>query len=333
MPVSMKDVATAAGVSLSTVSRALADSPRIKPETRTHIQQLAKEMGYLPNAIARGLATHRTFVLGVVVMDITDPLIVEIVRGIDHAAQGHGYSVILSDCGPDPERQLEAIQLLRQQRVDSIIVPDPIIGDSALPALLETGAPVVLINRPQYRYSINTDNVAGARQAVSYLLDLGHRRIAYIGANRNPAESHERLTGYLEALAAYGLMSDTEFQVGPNDWSENGWQAMQALLTLSQPPTALFCFNDMTAIGALGAAHAAGVRVPEELSVVGFDDINLAAHFIPPLTTVAQQKERLAELAVSLALALIDDDAALAGQLIPANLVVRGSTAARPSKR
>lgn len=326
--VSMQDIARIAGVSLSTVSRALADSSRVKLETRTRIQKLAEEMGYLPNAIARGLATKRTRSLGVVVMDIVDSFIAELVRTIDKTALDRGYSVNLSNCGADPHRELAAIKILRQQRVDGIIVPDPHVANTSLPHLERIGVPVILINHVNYHYSVGTDNVAAARQAVKHLLDLGHERIAYIGTNRNRDENFERWTGYQKALEEHGISPDPDLiHEDDGDWSKTGWQGISRLLNLSQPPSAVFCFNDLTAIGVIGAIYAAGLRVPNHLSVVGFDDIKLAPYLAPPLTTVAQQTEQIAQLAVEMILDLLDEKELPTNTMLPGKLIVRGSTA------
>ncbi len=332
MTVSMKDVAQAAGVSLSTVSRALADSARVNPETRERIQGIAREMGYLPSAIARGLATRRTHTLGVVVMDITDPFIAEIVRNIDRTALNHGYSLILSSCGSDPQRELTAIRFLRQHRVDAIIVPDPFIGETSLPLLEESGVPVILINKKRYLHSVGIDNVHAAQLGVNHLLDLGHTRTAYIGGSRSPEESMERRYGYEQALVARGIAPDPSLVVEGNGWPEGGSLGMERLLKLHEPPSSVFCFNDVTAIGAIQAAFTAGLRVPDNISIIGFDDINLAPYLMPPLTTIAQPKDQMAQLAVEMALSLLDgeqppDDVTLRGKL-----VVRGSTA-RPAGR
>jgi len=327
MAVSMRDIATAAGVSVSTVSRALAGSPRVKPGTQAEIQRLAHDLGYVPSAIARGLATRRTYSLGVAVMDITDPFVAELVRAIDRAALDQGYSLILSHCGADPQRELAAIHLLRQRRADAIIVCDSLVSDSRLPLLEPAGVPIILVNRPSYRYSACTDNVQGARQAVDHLLALGHTRIAYVGWRHREEENRERQVAYEQALAAHGLDADPSLVVDGDGWPEGGRRGMRQLLTLSPMPTALFCFNDLTAIGAMAAAQDAGWRVPDDLSVVGFDDIHLAPHTHPPLTTLSQQKEELARLAVSLALSLIAGEEPPPAASLPAQLVVRSSTA------
>jgi len=331
MAVTIQDVAQAAGVALSTVSRALADNPRVSLATRRRIQALAKEMGYTPSAIARGLATKRTRNLGVVVRDIADPFIAELVRNIDNVALEHGYTLLLSHCGGNPERELGAINLLRQQRVDAIIVADPSVGDSVLPTLEELQVPVLLINRRQCALAIGTDNVAAARLAVAHLADLGHRRIAYIGTARNRAESRERQAGYEQELRARGLTLQPELVVeGEGEWPESGHRSMQALLRLPQPPTAVFCFNDLTAIGAMASIHDAGLSVPADISVVGFDGISLGAHVNPALTSVAQDREGLARRAVEIVLDRLNAQNIAPPQLLPGKLVLRHSTRPLP---
>ena len=326
MAVSMQDIATAAGVSLSTVSRALAGSPRVAPGTRAQIQRLAYERGYVPSAIARALATRRSHSLGVVVMDITDPFIAELVRAMDPVALDHDYTLILTHCGADPERELAAIHRLRQQRVDAIVVCDPSVADSSLPLLELAGVPVILVNRPSFRYAACTDNVQGGRQAGEHLLDLGHTRIGYIGWRRHEEQNRDRQAGLEQALAGRGLGLDPALVVDGDGWPEGGCRGVQYLLTLTQPPTALFCFNDLSAIGAMEAAQAAGWHVPRDLSVVGFDDIHLARYAHPPLTTVAQPCNALAHRTVQMALDLIAGEESPVGAPLPARLVVRSST-------
>ena len=172
MHVTMNDVAKAAGVALSTASRALADSPRVSVSTREQIQTLARDMGYVPSAIARGLATKRTFSFGVVVRDIVDPCQAELVRLIDMHALELGYSLILSHSGNDDRRELAAINILRQKRVDAIIMPDSSVSDSFLAQVTKDGIPVVLLNRPSYPYSIGIDSV---RWLTSCSMNRPHR--------------------------------------------------------------------------------------------------------------------------------------------------------------
>jgi LacI family repressor for deo operon, udp, cdd, tsx, nupC, and nupG len=326
MALSMQDIATAAGVSLSTVSRALAGSPRVAPGTRTRIRRLANELGYVPSAIAHALATSRSYSLGMVVMDITDPFISELVRAVDRVALDHGYSLILTHCGADPERELAAIHRLRQQRVDAIVICDPSVAESSVPLLELAGVPVILVNRPSFRHAACTDNVQGARQAAEHLLDLGHTRIGYVAWQRHEEQNRDRQAGLEQALAGRGLGLDPALVVDGDGWPEGGCRSAQHLMALTQPPTALFCFNDLSAIGVMEAAQAAGWRVPHDLSVVGFDDIRLARYAHPPLTTVAQPCNALAHRTVHLALDLIAGDEPPPGAPLPARLVVRSST-------
>lgn len=328
--VSMLEIARVAGVSLSTVSRALAGSPRVKLETRQRIQSLAEQMGYLPNAIARGLATRRTFTIGVVAMDITDPFIAEFIQAIDKAALDSGYSVILSNCRGDPQREMAAINSLRQRRVDGIVVPDPLVADTSLSLLEEAGIPIVLFNKKQYPYSICTDNVGGAEQAVRHLLDLGHKRIAYLGKSKRE-DSHERQRGYKRALLAAGISPDPALIVEASSLPGDGWYTFEQLLDLSAPPTAVFCFDDLMAVGIISAAQAAGLRVPDHLSVVGFDDISLGSYLAPPLTTIAQQVERMSHLMVDIISKLLDGHRAPMQVTLPGKLVVRATTVSRPN--
>lgn len=326
--VSMLEIAQIAGVSLSTVSRALANSPRVKLETRQRIQKLAQEMGYLPNAIARGLATRRTFTLGVVAVDITDPFIAEFIQAIDQAALSSGFSVILSNCRGDPQRELAAINTLRQRRVDGIIVPDPLVADTSLSLLAEAGVPIVLFNQKQYPYSICTDNVDGARQAVRHLLDLGHKRIAYMGKSHRE-DSLERQTGYKQALLGVGIFPDPALIVEADSSPGGGWHIFKQLLDLPAPPTAVFCFDDLTAVGIISAAQSGGLRVPDHLSVVGFDDIGLSSYLAPPLTTIAQQVERISHLMVDMVSKLLEGHREPIQVTLPGKLVVRATTAPR----
>jgi len=326
LPKCLAQRAGIAGVSLSTVSRALAGSPRIAPGTRAQIQRLAHELGYVPSAIAHALATSRTYSLGVVVMDITDSFIAKLVRSVDRIALDHGYTLILTHCGADPERELVAIHRLRQQRVDAIVVCDPSVAESSLPLLEQAGVPVILVNRPSFRYAACIDNLLGARLAAEHLVDLGHTRIGYVGWRRHEEQNRDRQAGLEQALAGRGLGLHPALVVDGDGWPEGGCRGAQQLLALTQPPTALLCFNDLSAVGAMEAAQAAGWRVPDDLSVVGFDDIYMARYAHPALTTVAQPCNALAHRTVHMALGLIAGDEPPAQAPLPAWLVVPSST-------
>ena len=326
MPVTMDDIAKAAGVTLSTVSRALADSPRVNAATRVQVQRLAREMGYVPSAIARGLATRRSFTLGIVVRDIVDPFVAELVRIMDVHALELGYSLILSHAGNNDAREQVALRILRQQRVAAIIMPDSSVPDSFLTRMAGAGMPLVLLNRMHYPYSIGMDNTGGGELAVNHLASLGHRRIAYIGSLRCQAENDDRQKGYEQALVKRGLPVDGSLITLADTWPEGGQSCMRRLLTLDEPPTAVFCFNDLMAIGAIGAVYSAGLQVPQDISIVGFDNIELGAFVCPPLTSIAQDKEQFARLAVDMAHALATGQPAPERTILPGRLVVRAST-------
>lgn len=330
VPVSIKDIARAANVSYSTVSRALNDSPRVKAETKAQIARIASEMGYLPSAVARSLVTRRTCTLGAVVTTITDLFYAEVIHAIEETALSLKYSLILANSGGEPERELAAIQALRERRVDGIILISSCCARQGLSAEIELDTPVVIINNAYQEhigYSVETDNAAGGRAATQHLIELGHTRIAHIAGPEREWDAVERQAGYEQALQAAGLPLDPNLIVRGDSRPQGGIQAMKQLLALPSRPTALFCYNDTTALGAMRSARAAGLRIPEELSVVGFDDIDLAPFFEPPLTTVAQPKRRMGEMAVQMLLELLAGRPVV-DQVLPNELIVRGSTMA-----
>ncbi len=330
MPVTMEDIARAAGVARSTVSRALANSHRVNLQTRLNIQRIAREMGYLPNAVARGLTTKRTYNLGVLILDITEAYVGELVREMDRAARENGYGLILAHCGYEFEQIRDSVNMLVQRRVDAIIVADRVITDIYEPFLQGREQPFLVINMREHPYSVSIDNTGSAKRAVDFLLELGHGRIAYIGSPRAKVESKEREDGYRQALSERGVLPEPDLIVIPDSWAaaEAGRQGMERLLkTCSPAPTAVFCFNDLTAIGAMAEIASHGLHVPGEISVIGFDNNKLAPFTVPALTTMAQPKERMAELAVKNVLGMLDGKPIEGSEPFACELIVRDSTA------
>lgn len=327
--VSIKDIAKAAGVSHSTVSRALRNSPLVNAETAAHVRRIAEEMGYIPNVVAQSLVTQRTYTVGLVVTAISDPFIDQIVEGIEDLATREGYSVFLSSSHADPGREIAVVETFHRRRVDGVIVLASRVGSMYTERLQELGVPIVLINNQAegaYLYSVSADDLEGARQAVRHLLDLGHRCIGYAGCHFRPPSNRRRLEGYRQALAQAGLPYESDLVVHPKTFSDldNGRLALDALLEAGA--TAVFCYNDRMAIGLMVEAHTRGVDIPGDLSVVGFDDIEPSWYVSPPLTTVHQPRFEMGQRAMQMLLDL------LAGQevddvLLPCELVVRGSTA------
>jgi len=331
--ISIKDIAREANVSHSTVSRALSDSALVSAETKALIQRMARDMGYSPDAQARSLVKGHTQTIGVVVTTIADPFIAEVVQGIESTAHGFGYSVILASSNHEPEREIGAVEMLRSKRVDGIIVTSSRVGAVYLDHLEGVGVPIVLINNHReesgpYTYSIGVDNQHGGYLATRHLIDRGRRRIAYITGRANHSSDVGRCEGYQRALAEAGIALDPALNAAGDGRSEGGEVAIAQLLGLHEPPTGVFCYNDMTAIGVLRAARRAGRRVPHDLAVVGFDDIPFAAYVQPALTTVAQPKAEMGQKAVEMALDLVGR----AGPSEPLdNIVVRGHLIVRES--
>jgi DNA-binding LacI/PurR family transcriptional regulator len=328
--VSIKDIAKAAGVSPSTVSRALHHHPRISEATAAHIHHLARKMGYTPSLVARDLVTQQTNTIGLVISCISDLFVGDLVIGVEQAARSHGYTVFFISSYRDAEREKEAVQSLHQRRTTGIIITGSQIDEGYLAMRARFPQPIVLINCPGYPHSISTDNLTGARQAVEHLVQLGHRRIAYV-ANRHSHQANlDRLAGYKAILAHYALSLKRELIVDSDGTLAGGQRAAQQLLALPQPPTAIFCFNDLMAIGTLCALSQAGYRVPADCSVVGFDDLELAAYCSPPLTTVRQQRIRLGQQAMHMLHQLIRGRGDVQAEIVSAELVVRKTTGPAP---
>nr|BBH95970.1 ribose operon repressor RbsR [Thermogemmatispora argillosa] len=338
--VSIADIARVAGVSHTTVSRALRDSPLISEETRKRIQQLALEMGYTPNAIAQSLQTRRTQTIGLAVTSIADPFLSEVVRGIEEVARSAGLSVFLSATHNDPEQEIAVIETFHRRRVDGILVASSRMTGAYKQRLDQIRVPTVLINsqaESQYEllHWVAVDDVLGARLAVEHLLALGHRAIGYVGTSSRPRSCRQRLEGYRAALADAGLAPRDEWvtimkaeEASPQEDVLCGRRALQRLLDAKV--TAAFCQNDMMAIGLLMACYRRGIAVPRELSVAGFDDIEMANCIIPPLTTVRQPRIELGRLAMQVLLDLLHEQEGHNHVLAP-TLVVRESTAPPPT--
>jgi LacI family repressor for deo operon, udp, cdd, tsx, nupC, and nupG len=326
----IKDIARAAQVAPSTVSRALRTDPRISEETTALIHRLAQEMDYTPSLAARHLVMQRTNTVGLVVSWISDPFVGDVVVGVEQAARGYGYSVFLISSYRDAKREEEAVQSLHERRTDGIIVTGSQIDEGYLARANRSAQPIVLINCPTYPHSISIDNVAGACDAVTHLVQLGHRRIGYIANPGSQQANLDRAAGYKAILNHHELSVDDDLVIEGDGTLSGGKRACRQLLTLSRPPTAVFCFNDMTAIGAVSAICEAGLRVPADCSVIGFDDLELAAYCCPPLTTVRQPRGQLGQHAMNMLHRLIQGWGDVEPEILPAKLVVRETTGPAP---
>ncbi len=330
MPVSIKDIARLAGVSHSTVSRALRDSPLIPAVTAQRIQQIARESGYTASAVARSLVTRKTQAIGVVVTSIADPFNGDVVDGMEEVANEGGYSVILATSQADPGREVTVVRSFGERRVDGIVVASSRVGSLYLPLLQELKIPIVLINNQRggdFIHSIAFDNVHGAYQAARHLLELGHRRIAYLGDRLGLHSDHDRLAGFQQALSEFGLPWREQWVVHGDGKLEGAAVAARTLLGSGERPTGVVCYNDMSALGLLEAAEKEKIAVPDALSVTGFDDIFCAALARPALTTVRQPRREMGREAMRILLTLVSGASAENAVVIRGDLIVRGSTA------
>jgi DNA-binding LacI/PurR family transcriptional regulator len=326
MTVSIKTIAEKAGVSPSTVSRALRSDPRISQQTTRLVQSLAHSLGYSPSLVARSLVLQHTQTIGVVVTTVADPYVGQVMAGVETAANAEGYTLILATSGGVAEKELQAIEILRRHRVDALLVVSSRAVDLYESLLQDLEQPLVVINSQgstARTLSVRTDTAHGASLATRHLLDLGHRRIAFIGGPAAGHSSAQRRTGYLQALHDCGLRLDHRLLLPGAGEAADGRRALSWLLDLEA--TAVVCYNDLTALGLLAAAAAADIPVPGTLSVVGIDNVPLGALSYPPLTTVDQRTTELGRQALRTALAALGGDP-IEDVVLESRLVIREST-------
>lgn len=340
MAVTIKDIAREAGVSHSTVSRALNGNPLIAPKTTDRVRRAASRLGYLPSAAARTLRTNRSGVLGVIINNVDDPFFSEILQGIEEVAQGSGYSLFMAASQRNPDHERQIIRTMREHRVEGIVLCSTPFSIEQSRQLTSFGAPIIVINSQsteEYRYSIAHDDTDGARQVARHLIGLGHRRIAYLGFPGSGRTDLKRTSGYREELRRAGLKVLAGYEHGAAASNPaQGEAAADHYLALPEPPTAIFCYNDMLSIGLLQGLQARGRRVPHDCSVAGFDNITFSAYTNPPLTTFDQPKRSIGAEAAHMILRLLDQSAAGNGDgaqqiILQGRLIVRGSTAPPPA--
>ncbi len=300
-PPTIRDVALRAGVSTATVSRVLAGIGNPRPETSDAVMGAVTALDYRPSGVARSLRMKRTRTLGLIVTDIQNPFFPELVRAADLAARGLGYSILLGSAAYDERRAMHYLGLMVDRRVDGLIVASSQVSEESLKWLLSSPVPAVVVNAEADGLPvevITSDNVGGARLAVDHLVGLGHRRIAYVRGPATYTADAPRAEGFRSACRDAGLSPAETLEVAGDGAFEGGERAAAELLAQGRDLTAIVCYNDITAIGVLRALRAARLRVPDDMSVVGIDDIAAAAWVAPALTTVAQQKAEMGRLAV-----------------------------------
>jgi LacI family transcriptional regulator len=323
------DVALKARVSIATVSRVVNKSlHKVNPTTRERVLAAISEMDYRPNALAKGLLMKKTMTIGIIIPDISNPYYAEIVRGIQDVADQAGYAVTLHNTDKKPGGITRYIDLLREKSADGIIFSGGIInGHETLSILKELKERVVVIGRHEVDSpAVMVDNIGGAAQAVQHLLDIGHRRIGFIGGPDGSTTALDRLAGYKNTMAKNGLMFARRL-VKKGTWNpQSGYLLGMQLLKGKSRPTAIVAANDQMAFGAIKAAKELGLMVPEDLAVVGFDNIPLSSYFNPSLTTVEIPMHDLGAAAVRMLLSLISGENFEKIKLFKTRLLVRGST-------
>ncbi len=328
--VTIREVAHAAGVSVATVSRVVNGTAVVKDETRHRVETEVTRLRYSPNAAARSLITNRTNTIGVVLPDIWGEYFSEVIRGIDLSARQAGYHVLVSSSHSDVAETRDVLRTMHG-RVDGVIVMSPHASPRELEGCLAPSLPVVFLNSapggPQ-QAAINIDNRGGARVMVAHLLGAGHRRLAFVTGPASNFDASERHRGCREALRAAGLAPGAMTEVEGDFGEESGQMAGEVILGISPRPTAIFAANDSMAIGVLFALRRAGVRVPEEIAVAGFDDIPIARFASPPLSTVRHDIRTLGERALARLLAGISGEGSshAVREVLSIRLVLREST-------
>lgn len=331
--VTLRDVARLANVHPGTVSRALNAETRalVNPETAQRVLQAAEQLGYRPNPIARGLKTNRSYTIGVLIPDLTNPLFPPIARGIEDRLDEDGYTPLIASTDNDPERERVDFETMRARQVDGFITAPARADHDLLDDIAAAGLPIVLVNRRLIDGglpAVSVDDAEGMRIAVAHVVDLGHRRIAHIAGSQRLSTGHYRLHGFLEAMREHRLEPDPDLVVFSDAFTEEeGARLARELLDRDPRPTAIIAANDLLALGCFDALRERGLSCPGDVSVIGFNDMRFADRFDPPLTTVRLPHYDMGVAAATLLLERLGDaDAPVRQILLPPALVVRGST-------
>ncbi len=329
---SLRDVAEYVGVSPATVSRVLNGYPYIRSEVRDKVLDAVVALGYKRNRVAQRLRASRSLLIGVLVSDITNPFLSTIVATVEAAFFERGYSVLMSNTGGNPDKEAEYLAIMENEQTAGLVIVPTIEDVSRITELAAERMPIIVVDRrmPHARVDcVLSDNIGGARSAVEYLIGLGHRQIGHMGGPRHLTSGRERLQGYLDAMQSAGLPVNEDWIRFGNHQYESGYQNTLDLLDSHPELTALFCENNMMSLGALTALRNHGIRVPDQMAVIGFDDAPWAALLNPSLTVVAQPTAQIGERAAALLLERMEQPTLDARtEVLPTSLIVRESVGA-----
>lgn len=343
--VSIKDVAEMAGVSTATVSHVINQTRFVREETRQKVLDAIEVLNYQPSAIARGLATNSTQTIGLVVSDITNPFFTAVARGVEDEINQHGYHTIFCNTDEDPAREDEYLRLLSARQIDGLIIAPTGAWSERLVRIAEADVPIVMLDRhiPEFEAPVvGVDNEAGAYQAIRYLIDLGHRRIAALMGLITISTLRDRLVGYKRALNEAGIPIDESLiiQADPrffsnyisplplptnNQMTPSAYGALQHLLDMDDRPTAIFVTNNQMTLGTLYALKERNLACPADISLVSFDDHDWASLFSPPLTVVRQPTYQLGKTAATLLMKMINHQEFEVPAPLPVELIIRES--------
>lgn len=329
--VSLKEVADKAGVSTATVSRVINSKTVVKGETELRVQKVIKQLGYRPNRVAQRLRTTRgaSKLIGLLIPDIQNPFYVDIIRGIEQYAYARNFAIVIGNFSQNEERQKFYIEILKSESVDAFIVaPFPGMNEY-VKELVEEGYAVVCIDRGLANVDLDVvkvDNYQGAFDAVEHLIKTGHTRIAHISGNALIPTTVERISGYEAALNKYGIAIDRDIILGRNSDHKSGVELTAQLLDMPNPPSAIFTSNNLLTLGALETIHTRGLKIPEEVAIVGFDDMYWAMSLNPPLTAVRQSGFEIGRITIELLHQRIaDPERPFVSIVLKTELIVRNS--------
>jgi len=333
---SIREVAKRAGVSISTVSRTINNASSVDPKTAARVKKAMEELRYYPNTHARSLVSGRSGILGLIVSEITNPFFPELVKGFEDVAIQHGYEIMLSSTGYDSARMALCVRRMLERQAEGVAIMTSEMDQPLIDELIHRQVPTVFLDVGSARGLISNivvDYASGINQAVEYLLSLGHRRIGFISGPLTLKSARIRRSAFIECLRRKANIGNEGMVKEGDHTIDGGLAAMFSLLESGDPPTAVLTSNDMTAIGALYAVRRKGWSVPDDVSVIGFDDIHFAQFTEPPLTTVALSRRLLAEMAINALLQHLDPEkygtpVQGAEYVITPALVIRASTGA-----
>lgn len=330
----IRDLAEILGLSITTVSRVLngkAKKYRIREETQKRVLQAARQYNYTPNKLARGLKLARTETLGLIIPDISNPFFADIAQSIEKEARSKGYSLILCDSGEDPLIEKELIDLLLSHKVDGIIIAPMGTDYKHIIHTYNSGMPLVVVDRcfPETGLPfITSDNFQGGYDAVNYLISMGHRKIACIQGFPKSRPTIERLRGYMDAFRNNSIPIDKSLIVGDDYSTENGYKQTRILFSMEDPPTAIFALSNLIGLGVIKAVDEMGLKIPENLSLISFDEQPYSAFLGTPMTTIAQKKSEMGQLAVDILLKYITNKEyrkKVINITLKTNLIIRNS--------